>query len=133
MRFLLDTDVFSVLAQQRHAPLAARIEALGFEAFGLSVISAGEIRFGLASGPQRPALTARIDILMSRISCLPLEPAVVAPYAQLRSTLRRAGTPIGPNDCWIAAHAMAHDLTLITGNQREFSRVPGLKVENWLR
>jgi tRNA(fMet)-specific endonuclease VapC len=47
--------------------------------------------------------------------------------------LRRAGTPIGPNDLWIAAQALAEDLTLVTGNEREFARVPGLRVENWLR
>jgi tRNA(fMet)-specific endonuclease VapC len=64
---------------------------------------------------------------------LPLTHKVVEPYAELRASLRKLGQPIGPNDLWIAAHALSEDLTVVTGNTREFSRVPGLRVENWLR
>ncbi len=53
-------------------------------------------------------------------------------YAKLRTSLEKAGTPIGPNDMLIAAHALSLRLTLVTANEREFSRVDGLKVENWL-
>jgi tRNA(fMet)-specific endonuclease VapC len=63
---------------------------------------------------------------------LPLEPPVDLIYADIRSRLQEAGTPIGPNDLWIAAHAVALDFTLITANLGEFSRVPGLRVESWV-
>ena len=58
---------------------------------------------------------------------------VVAHYARVRAYLEKRGTPIGPNDLWLAAHALCTDLTVVTGNEREFKRVPGLRVENWLR
>ncbi|MHB1292986.1 MAG: PIN domain-containing protein, partial [Sulfuricella sp.] len=63
---------------------------------------------------------------------LPLETPVEEHYADIRNKLERAGTPIGPNDLLIASHARALGLTLVTDNVREFSRVPGLAVENWL-
>ena len=63
---------------------------------------------------------------------LPIKPPTDARYAEIRLTLEKAGTPIGPNDLWIAAHALALDFTLVTDNITKFSRVPGLRVENWL-
>jgi tRNA(fMet)-specific endonuclease VapC len=70
--------------------------------------------------------------VLEQVAILPMEPPVEEHYADIRHTLERAGTPIGPNDLLIAAHARALGLTLVTDNVREFSRVPGLLVENWL-
>lgn len=78
-------------------------------------------------------LMARIDAALSALGVLPLEPPVDRLYGELRVELERRGLPIGGNDMLIAAHAMALRYTLITDNEREFSRVPGLQVENWLR
>jgi tRNA(fMet)-specific endonuclease VapC len=131
--YLLDTDVFSAIARGRDARLVARARSLGLGQLAVSVVTEAEIRYGQACQPVSEPLAARIDALLDEIRRLPLAPGVVAPYASLRASLRRAATPIGPNDLWIAAHALAEDLTLVTGNEREFSRVPGLRVENWLR
>ncbi len=133
MRFLLDTDIFSAIAQETNPVLMQRVAALSLDQLGISIVSEGEVQFGLACRPVSRALAARIDSLLQQLQRLPLGPNVVAPYARVRAALRRAGTPIGPNDCWIAAHALAEDLTLVTGNEREFRRVSGLRVENWLR
>ena len=133
MKFLLDTDVFSELARGRHAKLIDRVRALGKTEFAVSVITEAEIRYGQACRPLPESLTARINALMNEMHRLPIGLNVVAPYALIRSEMRRAGTPIGPNDFWIAAHALAENLILVTGNDREFARVPGLRVENWLR
>ena len=133
MKYLLDTDVFSEIARGRNRRLAERVRSLGTAQFAISVVTEAEIRFGQACRPVSARLASRIDALLGELPRLPVGPGVVAPYAALRAELRRTGTPMGPNDFWIAAHALAEDLTLITGNEREFNRVPGLRVENWLR
>ena len=70
--------------------------------------------------------------MLSALEILPLEPPADERYAEIRHHLARRGTPIGPNDLLIAAHALAADLTLVTANTREFERVPSLRVDNWL-
>lgn len=133
MKFLLDTDTFSELARGRRPQLAARFARHPLAQLAVSPITVGEIRFGLATALLPASLVARTEALLQDIICLTMGATVSLHYAALRAHLRRAGTPIGPNDTWIAAHALAEDLTLVTGNEREFKRVPGLKVENWLR
>lgn len=96
-----------------------------------SIIVACEIRFGIVRNGDT-ALTRQMERVLNAIEILPLEPPVDEHYADIRAALERAGTPIGPNDLLIAAQARALGLTLVTGNWREFSRVPGLSVENWL-
>lgn len=71
--------------------------------------------------------------LQQIVEVLPIDEAVTPHYARIRDHLERQGTPIGPNDLLIAAHAAALDATLVTDNEREFLRVPGLQIENWLR
>lgn len=110
---------------------ARRLLAAGIDSAAVSIVVASEIRFGLAkSGSRR--LAERMSQILDRIEILPLEPPTDEHYAEIRNTLERAGTPIGPNDLLIAAHARALELVIVTGNAREFSRVPGLEVENWL-
>ena len=75
----------------------------------------------------------RIDLILTALEILPLQTRADRQYATIRHHLTRQGTPVGPNDLLIAAHALANDLTVITANVGEFSRVPGLKVENWLQ
>lgn len=97
-----------------------------------SIIVAAELRYGAAkSGSTR--LAARVNELLGDLDVLPLKTPADACYAELRTGLEATGTPIGPHDLLIAAQALTLGLTLITANQREFSRVPGLRTENWLR
>ena len=131
LRYLLDTDVVSHLARDPAGTAARRLLAAGIDSAAVSIVVASEIRFGLAkSGSRR--LAERMSQILDRIEILPLEPPTDEHYAEIRNTLERAGTPIGPNDLLIAAHARALELVIVTGNAREFSRVPGLEVENWL-
>lgn len=130
-RYLLDTNIVSDLARHPHGRVVQRIAAVGVEQISISVIVACELRFGVTkSGSQR--LARHVNIVLEQVAILPMEPPVKEHYADIRHTLERAGTPIGPNDLLIAAHARALGLTLVTDNVREFSRVPGLLVENWL-
>lgn len=90
-----------------------------------------ELRFGTAK-IDAPRLSQRLHLVLDQIPSLPLEAPVEMHYADIRNTLERAGTPIGPNDLLIAAQARALDLVLVSDNQRAFARVPELTVENWL-
>jgi len=131
-RYLLDTNIVSSLARLPQGPVARRVAEVGVEQISTSIVVACEIRFGIVkSGSRR--LADRLDALLGEIAVLALEDPVDADYGDIRAGLKRAGTPIGPNDLLIAAQARALDLVLVTDNEREFSRVPGLAVENWLR
>jgi tRNA(fMet)-specific endonuclease VapC len=130
-RYLLDTNVVSDLARNPRGGVARRIAEVGVDSIAISIVVACEIRFGMAKGVSR-RLAGRLDILLGEIAKLPLEDPVDDHYADIRLQLERAGTPIGPNDLLIAAHARALDLVLVSDNIREFSRVPALAVENWI-
>jgi tRNA(fMet)-specific endonuclease VapC len=96
------------------------------------LVVTAELRFGaLKKGSKK--LRAQLEKVLSALETLALEPPADERYAELRLHLERAGAPIGANDMLIAAHALALGLTLVTANEQEFSRVPGLVVENWLR
>lgn len=131
-RYLLDTNIVSDLVRHPSGPVVQRIAKVGAERIAISIIVACEIRFGLAkSGSRR--LAENMEKVMAQIEVLPLEPPIEEHYADIRSTLERAGTPIGPNDLLIAAHTRALGMILVSDNTDEFARVPGLQIENWLR
>ena len=111
--------------------MAHRIEAVGEDAICTSIIIASELRFG-AEKKGSPRLSAQLEKVLSALEILPLEEPADRHYAAIRTHLQRVGQPIGYNDMFIAAHALALSLTLVTHNQAEFARVPGLTVENWL-
>ena len=132
LAYLLDTNILSDLVRNPQGMAAAQITRAGEDTVCTSIIAAAELRYG-AIKSNSAKLAERVDIILSALEILPLEPPADHQYASLRHRLTREGTPIGPNDLLIAAHALANDLTVITANVGEFSRVPGLKVENWLQ
>nr|WP_298415645.1 type II toxin-antitoxin system VapC family toxin [uncultured Halomonas sp.] len=131
LRYLLDTNFLSDLARQPQGIIAQRIASMGEDTICTSIIVASELRFG-AQKKGSPRLAHRIDEFLSVVSILPLEAPDDYHYAHIRCQLERAGTPIGPNDMFIAAQALARDLTVVTVNTNGFKRVHGLTVENWL-
>jgi tRNA(fMet)-specific endonuclease VapC len=130
-RFLLDTNILSTLIRDPEGPVTRNIASVGEDAVCTSVIVAAELRFGAAKSGSRRLLD-RVDKILSALAVVPLEPPADRHYGRIRHDLSKRGAPIGPNDLLIAAHALALDLTIVTANEQEFSRVPGLKVENWL-
>ncbi len=131
-RYLLDTNILSNLVRYPQGVVATRIAKEGENNICTSVVVAGELRFGaLKRGSDR--LTAQLEAILTRMEILPLKEPADYCYAELRADLEKRGRPIGPNDMLIAAHALALDYIIVTDNVREFSRVPGLRVENWLR
>lgn len=131
-RFLLDTNIVSDLVRNPQGRTSAKIAELGEDAVATSIIVAAELRYGAAKkGSQR--LTAQLETILAALEVIPLEAPADANYGATRVALEAAGTPIGANDLLIAAQTLALDMVLVTNNEREFGRVSGLKVENWLR
>ena len=132
MKYLLDTDTFSEMVKGLNPRILKRMESLETGDAALSVVTRGEIAYGLQASSPKPSVRRRIDRLLEGIDTLPLDIEVAIHYGLRRAHLRRIGTPIGPNDLWIAAHALAAKLTLVSNNTSEFARVPKLKLENWV-
>ena len=130
-RYLLDTDTVSDVVRRPQGVVATRIGAEGERSICTSIVVAAELRFGAAKrGSER--LSAQLEAVLSALQILPLEEPADRRYGELRRELEQRGESIGPNDMLIAAHALSVGLAVVSGNLREFSRVPGLKVENWL-
>lgn len=131
-RYLLDTNILSALVRAPFGPLREAIARVGEQNVYTSVIVASELRFGaVKKGSER--LSRQVDMVLNAIPIASLAVPVDRIYAELRQALEAAGTPIGANDLLIASHAVGDESVLVTGNVGEFSRVPRLLTENWLR
>ena len=131
LAYLLDTNILSDLIRHPQGTVASRIAAAGEQTVSTSIIVAAELRYGANKSGSRK-LADRIDLILSALEILPLETPADRHYADIRHQLTREGNLIGPNDMLIAAHALTVGLTVVTADIGEFSRVPGLSVENWL-
>jgi len=129
IRYLLDTNVISEMARNPGGPPARHAEPIRAHC-ATSVIVTAELRFGLLKRGSEP-LRSAVQLILEALPALPWEPPADEHYAVIRYALELDGTPISGNDMLIAAHALALDATLVTANEREFRRVPGLRVENW--
>jgi tRNA(fMet)-specific endonuclease VapC len=129
---VLDTDICIEALRCRSEPLLRRLREHSPEEIAVSVITEAELRFGAlnSSSPERNGAAA--EAFLQPFAILPFVRDYVPIYARLRSDLERAGTRIGALDMLIAAQAVALGATIVTNNLREFRRVPGLRVENWL-
>lgn len=128
---MLDTNIISDIIRNPFGPAARRIEEVGPRDICTSIVVAAELRYGCAKkGSAR--LLEKVEGVLGTIPVLPLDIPVDAGYGVIRAELEMAGQIIGLNDLLIAAHALALNLTLVTDNTREFSRIRGLDVENWL-
>lgn len=134
MLYLLDTNIISHLMRDAVGSAAKRLgdrlQTLGACQLCTSTVVQCELLYGLQKRPS-PRLQRQYDIAMRPLLLLPLDDKVAPVYASLRAQLKAAGTPIGPNDLLIAAHALALGATLVSADA-EFQRVPGLNLENWL-
>ncbi|MFN8830746.1 MAG: type II toxin-antitoxin system VapC family toxin [Labrys sp. (in: a-proteobacteria)] len=129
--YLLDTNIIIYLRRKRPPTLIERLTALAPGEAAISAITFGELHFGAWKSGQGETAISAVDQLAARLAVLDLPIEASRRYGMLRASLERQGLLIGGNDLWIAAHALASDLVLITNNTREFERVDNLKVENW--
>ena len=131
LTYLLDTNILSDLVRHPSGKITQKIKEVGENCVCTSIVVAAELRYG-AYKKQSDRLAKQLEIILSALEVLPLEPPIDGKYAKLRVDLELKGTPIGPNDMLIAAHALAKDLILVTANVDEFARVSGLSIQNWL-
>lgn len=131
IRYLLDTNICIYVINVRPPTVLARFLAHEIDGLGISAITASELYWGVCkSGSVRNRTT--LDKFLSPLTVLDYDLNAAQHYGELRAHLEKQGTPIGPLDQQIAAHALALGITLVTNNVREFERVPGLRVENWV-
>ena len=132
MAFLLDTNAVSDLIRNPQGKCASRIAAVGERNVNTSIIVASELRYG-ALKKKSVRLTRQLEAVLAVLEIVPFESPADTVYARVRTKLEAAGTPIGGNDLLIACQALALNRTLVTDNEREFARVEGLRVENWMK
>ena len=133
LRYLLDTNIIIYVRRRRPPEVLAHFDRLKPGDAGLSVITYGELLYGLEKSLSPADGLGQLEELAAVVPILPLPKEAARTYGAIRAALEVNGEMIGHNDLWIAAHALAAELTLVTNNEREFRRVRGLKLENWAR
>lgn len=131
-RYLLDTNICIYIQRQKPVEVLTRLERLKPGDAAISVITWGELLYGAEKSKKRKMVLSLLDEFKTIIPVLPLPENAGKTYGSIWALLESKGKPIGNNDLWIAAHAKALSLTLVTNNEREFKRVPGLKIQNWV-
>lgn len=134
MKYLLDTSILIHLIKNKPPSVAERINSLGEDAaLGMSFFTYAELLKGAERSTRKPEVLRRLDQLTRQVPVLyQVSRSLCEHYAVQFTRLKEAGTPIGANGLWIACHALAEDATLVTHNLREFERVEGLRLENWV-
>jgi len=130
-RYLLDTNICIYIRQKRPEEVLRRFRKLRPGEAALSVITYGELLHGAAKSEQRVEALERLRQLVHVLPALSLPESAAEAYGSIRAELEARGEVIGNNDLWIAAHAVAAELTLVTNSESPFRRVRGLKIQNW--
>ena len=131
LRYMLDTDISSYFIHGSHASVERRMSGLSRDEVCISVITKGELLFGVEISPRRDRQAKGVAGYLEYVQVLDFPSGAAQEYASLRAELQRSGKPIGGNDTLLAAHARHLGLIFVTNNTREFARVPGLTIENW--
>lgn len=131
MKFMLDTNICIDLIRRRPARLLLRLQQCSPGDVGMSSITLAELEFGVHMSRTPDQNKLALAEFAAALEILPFDDLAAASYGELRALLERQGQPIGSMDMLIAAHALSRGLTLVTNNEREFRRVPGLRVTNW--
>jgi tRNA(fMet)-specific endonuclease VapC len=128
---MLDSDICVYVHRNRPPNVLKRFEKLTDGEAVVSVITFGELLYGAAKSAKRTEALQTLEAFKRVVHVLPMDESVADAYGALRADLERKGALIGNNDLWIAAHALSASLILVTNNESEFSRVKGLKIQNW--
>ena len=128
---LLDTNIIIYIWRRRLPSVLARFEKLNPGDAVISIVTLGELTYGAERSSRRLDALQNIQEIIRIIQVANLPEGVAAEYGKIRAELEQRGQPIGNNDLWVAAHALAARLTLVTNNEREFRRVKGLSLQNW--
>jgi len=132
VRYMLDTNIVSDLVRNPQGKIAQHVRKIGEDKVCTSIIVAAELRYGAAKkGSAR--LSAQLEVVLGALEVLPLEAPADVTYGAIRTRLEKAGRPISANDLLIASQALALCCVIVTDNVDEFTRVEGLRHQNWLR
>lgn len=131
MRYLLDTNIL-IAAIKGEAKVREKLAIIPLSDLLLSPVVLGELQLGVEKSQHREKSATRLTRMVEGIQLAVLDAETSRHYGSIRAELERRGTPIGANDYWIAAQGRAHGAVVVTNNTGEFSRVPGLVIENWL-
>ncbi len=131
-RYLLDTNICIYIQRRKPQEVLERFRRLKPGDASISVVTWGELLYGAEKSRHRKKVLQLLEEFQTLIPVLSMPEKAGKTYGAIRAALESKGTPIGNNDLWIAAHAKAEGLTVVTNNEREFLRIPGLKVQNWV-
>jgi tRNA(fMet)-specific endonuclease VapC len=131
LEYMLDTNMCIYVIKNRPAALRGRFDQLA-EALCISTITLGELLYGVEKSARRGENLQAVEEFAARLEVMPFSAKAAAHFGQVRAELGRLGTICGAYDMLIGAHARSEGLTLVTNNVREFQRIPGLRVDNWV-
>jgi tRNA(fMet)-specific endonuclease VapC len=129
--FMLDTDTCSYIMKRSHPLVLKRLQSVPISDVCISVVTRAELLYGVEVSPRRAQDAAALAAFLLYVHAVALDEDAALHYAEIRGDLKRRGLMIGANDLFIAAHARALGLTLVTNNTAEFERVSKLAIENW--
>jgi len=132
IQYLLDTNICIYIAKQKPISVLHKFQEIEIGSVGMSTVTYGELLYGAQKSHSTKKTLKILQELTSLIPPLPIPIDAANHYGEIRSKLEKKGRPIGNNDLWIAAHALAMDLVVVTNNVKEFSRVAKLQLENWV-
>ena len=133
MLCLLDADICSYIIRRSHPAVVQRLHAAAPGDVAISVITRTELLYGVACRPQATRLKWLVNEFLDTVQSIGWEQEAADVHATVRAQLSLAGTPIGTFDTLLAAHALALNATVVTNNEKHFSQVPGLRIDNWTR
>jgi len=131
LTYMLDTNICIYVMKARPEALRARFRAAA-STVCISTVVLAELQFGAEKSVIRSKSLEAVEDFVAQVSVLPFDHSAAVHYGRLRAELERAGTPCGLHDTQIGAHARSQSLIVVTNNRREFDRMPGLRVENWV-
>ncbi len=132
LNYLLDTNICIYIAKQKPLSVLNKFKKLEVGDVAMSMVTYGELYYGASKSHQSEKALDILENLVSLIPALPIPVQAGKFYGEIRCVLERKGRAVGNNDLWIAAHALALDVTIVTNNRKEFLRIDKLKVENWV-
>jgi tRNA(fMet)-specific endonuclease VapC len=132
MKYLLDTNICIALIRKKPPKILKHLTVLAAGEVGISSITLAELRYGAAKSADEGKNAAALEEFLLPLEIADFDAAAALAYGRVRASLEKAGTPIGPLDTQIGAHALSLGTTLVTNNLREFRRISGLKVEDWI-
>lgn len=132
MKYVLDTNTCIYIINKRSARIEKRFADMDIGDVGISSITCAELQFGISNSSNPKQNQEALDEFLGPLEILDFPAAACPVYGEIRANLRKSGTMIGPLDLLIGAHALFLKAVLVTNNENEFSRISGLKIENWV-